>query len=63
MVHTRWWGRAFVKHEAQSGWAKKPKTELQWLGFGLQWGCKRWRGVLWGYSPPSCAKMERGDEG
>ena len=44
-------------------WARKSETELPWLGFGLQWGCKRWRGVLWGYSPHSHAKLERGDWG
>ena len=44
-------------------WAKKgqkPKTKLQWLGFGLQWGCRRWRRALWGYSSSSHAKLERG---
>ena len=55
-AHTRWWwwwwGGAFTKREARSGWAKKAETELPWLGFGLQWDCKRWRGVPWGYNPP-----------
>ena len=31
---------------------QKNRNELPWLGFGLQWGCKRWRGLLWDYSPP-----------
>jgi hypothetical protein len=35
-------------------WAQKPETELPWLGFGLQWGCRRWRGVLWVTAPLPC---------
>jgi len=45
------------------GFDKKPKTELLWLGFGLQWGCRRWRGMLWCSSPPSHANSECGDGG
>ena len=46
-----------MKREARSGWAKKKETELPWLGFGLQWDCKRWRGVPWGYNPPPVPKI------
>ena len=63
VVRTRWWwwwGCAFAKREAQSEWAKKTETERPWLGFGLQWDCKRRRGGLCGYSPPSRAKLEGG---
>jgi hypothetical protein len=41
------WGRAVAKHE--EGWGglgEKPETEPSWLGFRLQRGCRRWRGVL-----------------
>jgi hypothetical protein len=41
-----------------AGGPKKTETELPWLGFGLQWDCKRWRGVPWGYNPPPRAKLE-----
>jgi hypothetical protein len=53
-------------HETRGGervWTKKTETELLWLSFGLQWGCRRWRGVLWGCKPPSCAKLEGEDGG
>jgi hypothetical protein len=36
----------------EGGLGEKPETELLWLSFRLQWGCRRWRGVLWGYRPP-----------
>ena len=42
---------------------KKPETEQLWLSFGLQWGCKRWRGELWGHNSPSRAKIEGEDGG
>jgi hypothetical protein len=35
----------------------KPKTKPLGLGFRLQWGCRRWRGVLCGYTPPSRANL------
>jgi hypothetical protein len=36
----------------EGGLGEKPKTEPSWLSFGLQRGCRRWRGVLWGYRHP-----------
>ena len=41
----------------ERGLGEKLETEPLWLGFRLQWGCSRWRGVLWGYSPPSHANL------
>ena len=28
------------------GFGLTTETEPLWLGFGLQWGCRRWKGVL-----------------
>jgi hypothetical protein len=48
---------ALAKREAGGGLGQKPATEPPWLGCGLEWSCKRWRGVLWGYKPPSRANL------
>jgi hypothetical protein len=58
-----WWGSAFAKREVRGGWTAKPEIELPWLGFGLQLGCMRWRGELWGHNSPSRAKIEGEDGG
>jgi hypothetical protein len=44
-----------MERVGQKNWNKLP-----WLGFRLQWGCRRWRGVLWGYSPPPVLNWEKG---
>jgi hypothetical protein len=61
MVCTRWWwwwGCAFAKREVRSGQAKKNRNRAAVARFRAAVGCKRWRGELWGYIPPSRAKLK-----
>ena len=63
MVCTRWWwwGCAFAKREVRSGQAKKNRNRAAVARFRAAVGCKRWRGELWGYIPPSRAKLKGRD--
>ena len=54
------WGCALTKRKAGRGVGQKPTIKLPWLGCGLKWGCRWWRGMLWGYGPPSHANLAIG---
>jgi hypothetical protein len=67
VVRTRWGGggggAVRSRNVRQGEVGPKTATELLWLGCGLKLGRRRWWGVLWGYCPPSRARLKRGDGG